>query len=32
MDPTMLAIIITASVLVLLVMVLASRYKTVAPD
>ena len=32
MDPTLLAIVITASVLVLLVMVLASRYKTVSPD
>lgn len=32
MDPTLLAIVITASVLVLLVMILASRYKTVSPD
>ncbi len=32
MDPTLLALIITISVLVLLVMVLASRYKTVSPD
>src|SRR5690606_15682621 len=32
MDPTLLAIVIPIVVLVLLVMILASRYKTVAPD
>ena len=32
MDPSLLALIITISAIVLLVMVLASRYKTVAPD
>jgi flotillin len=32
MDPTLLALIITISALVLLVMILASRYKTVSPD
>jgi flotillin len=32
MDPTLMALAITAAVFVLIVMILASRYKTVSPD